>query len=73
MTPIRSASYRTVEGDVLDEIALRRYRVTRGATEAILQANPHLRGQDAVLPAGLVVTLPSYTPRAERDPVRLWD
>jgi phage tail protein X len=65
---------RTMDGDTADQIALRIYGVTAGATEALLDANPNLATLGAVLPVGVVVMLPELAPTLAASPVtRLWD
>ncbi|MEW8072694.1 MAG: tail protein X [Candidatus Thiodiazotropha sp.] len=65
--------YRTVEGDVLDQICLRHY-VRTGTVETVLDANPGLSAVGAILPAGVEIELPEL-PDSEAviDTVRLWD
>lgn len=65
--------YRTVEGDVLDQICLRHYART-GTVETVLDANPGLAAVGAILPAGVEIELPEL-PDSEAviDTVRLWD
>lgn len=62
----------TRDGDMIDQIALKAYGRTAGATEAVLAANPHLAGHPSRLPAGLIVTLPEIVTAAVRPTVRLW-
>lgn len=65
--------YRTVDGDVLDQVCLRHYGHV-GNVEVVLDANPGLSAVGAVLPAGVEIELPEL-PDSEReiDAVRLWD
>jgi len=63
----------TRQGDLVDQIALEVYGRTAGATEAILNANPHLEGQPPHLPAGLVIVLPEIDAQPVTATVRLWD
>ncbi|GLQ20518.1 tail protein X [Algimonas porphyrae] len=65
-------TYRTVEGDVLDRIVHDHYGQTVGRVEAVLDANPVLRDQPPILPAGLIISLPSFTPVVADSRVRLW-
>lgn len=50
--------YVTVDGDTLDYIVWRHYGKTSGVLEQVLEQNRHLRQYDAVLPAGVQITLP---------------
>lgn len=50
-------SYRTVQGDTVDRIAWQLYGSSAMAVE-ILAVNRHLAAHGAVLPAGLLLTLP---------------
>lgn len=62
----------TRDGDMIDQLALKAYGRTEGATEAVLAANPHLAGLPSRLPAGVVVVLPELAPAAVKGTVRLW-
>ncbi|MCU7933744.1 MAG: tail protein X [Candidatus Thiodiazotropha sp. (ex Dulcina madagascariensis)] len=65
--------YRTLDGDVLDQVCLRHYERT-GAVEVVLDANPGLSAMGAVLPAGVEVELPELPDTAVVvEVVRLWD
>jgi len=64
--------YTTVEYDTVDLIAYRRFGVTHGATEAILQANPGLAGAGTKLPQGLVINIPAYAPKKVSAALRIW-
>ena len=52
------AKYTTVDGDMLDAICFRHYGNLNGTVERVLNTNPGLCEQPAVLPAGLVIELP---------------
>jgi phage tail protein X len=52
--------YITQDGDVLDMLAYQYYGKVFGASEFILQNNPHLIYADYILPAGLKVALEKY-------------
>lgn len=65
--------YRTVEGQVLDELVWRIYGNVSGATEAVLEANPGLANYGPILPGGLEIQLPHYEPPKPSQGVRLWD
>ncbi|HEV2607725.1 tail protein X [Paraburkholderia sp.] len=56
-------TYTTTDGDVVDEIAFKHYGAcTAGTLAAVLEANPGLADRGAILPAGVVVVLPSAAP-----------
>lgn len=65
---------RTQQHDTVDALCWRHYGRTVGVVEAVLDANPGLADHGAVLPAGLLVTLPElHTAAPERPMVNLWD
>lgn len=63
----------TRQGDVVDQIALAFYGRTETATEAVLDANPHLADLPPVLPAGIVVTLPDLPTTPTKGRLKLWE
>ncbi len=63
----------TRQGDVVDQIALAFYGRTAKATEAVLDANPHLADLPPVLPAGVVVTLPDLPKTPTPTRLKLWE
>ena len=65
--------YRTVNGQTLDEIVWRHYGDLPGIIESVLEANPGLADYDDVLPSGILINLPEYTPSEYAEGVRLWD
>lgn len=69
-----SAVYVTIDGDMVDAIAIAYYGKHERNTEAILSANPGLSDRGPVLLAGVVVKLPrmvqTTTPKAFR---QLWN
>ncbi|MEL6477609.1 MAG: tail protein X [Pseudomonadota bacterium] len=65
--------YRTIEGDVVDQICFRIYGTSSGTTEALLEANPGLADRGATLPAGLELVLPPPPQTPVRRAIRLWD
>ncbi len=67
--------YITKQGDVLDDVVWRQYGVgTWSVVQQVLDANPGLADHGAVLPAGLVVTLPEIeNPTTTTKSVSLWD
>ena len=66
-----SMIYRTVDGDVVDRIAI---QMGSGMTaEAIYTANPGLADHGAVLPSGVLITIPDMpAPKPLRKTLRLW-
>ena len=64
-------SYRTKEGDMVDEIAFSYYG-TETMTLEILKANPFLGDYSDILPAGLLLALPEITPAPEISTIELW-
>ena len=75
MTTTTEARYTTSYGDTVDYICWRHYGTERnGTTEAVLEANIGLAERGAVLPAGVVVTLPALTtPAKTKTMIQLWD
>ena len=68
------ATYKTSQGDMLDEICWRFYGAQSGAVEAVLDANPGLADLGPILPIDTEIVLPELTAPAPEDaPVRLWD
>lgn len=66
-------TYRTGEGEMVDEIAFKRFGTSRGVTERILDANPGLAALGEVLPIGTILKIP-VPEIADRATVpRLWD
>jgi len=66
--------YRTIDGDMLDVICLSHYGHAHRYVEAVLNANPGLAEQGAVLSAGIVIVLPDLTELNHQEAaVRLWD
>ncbi|NAW56616.1 MULTISPECIES: tail protein X [unclassified Vibrio] len=63
--------YLTRDGDVLDDICYQEYG-TEQAVIAVLEANPKLADQGTKLQAGLIITLPDYTPPSQDDEDVLW-
>ena len=65
--------YRTKDGDTLDQICWKHYGRTSGIVEQVLSANRHLEEADAVLVAGIQITLPEINTQRQENAVRLWD
>ncbi|MEJ6008685.1 tail protein X [Novosphingobium aquae] len=63
----------TRDGDTVDQVLWRNLGRTAALTEATLELNPGLAARGAVLPAGVVITLPAVTTAAPvRETVKLW-
>lgn len=67
------ATYRTVQGDTLDQICWKHYGAASGAVEAVLEYNPGLALAGMVLPVGLEIELPELQRPGIRATVKLWD
>ena len=65
------------EGDTISAIAYRYYGTSRGKVEAVLKANKNLCRYPAVLPIGVIITLPAIANEVEQinviKTVNLWD
>ncbi|KIC36562.1 tail protein X [Leisingera sp. ANG-M7] len=69
-----AVSYRSKDGDTVDEIVWRYYgNQVRGALEIVLEANPGLADLGPVLPVGTSVQLPEIETPKEAESVSLWD
>jgi phage tail protein X len=66
-------TYRTRDGDMLDEICWRHYGVQSGAVEPVLDLNPGLADRGPVYASGVLITLPDLAAPQVAGPVRLWD
>jgi phage tail protein X len=64
-------TYRTKEGDMVDEIAFLYYG-SETMTLEILKANPFLSDYSDILPAGLLLALPVATPAPVVSTIELW-
>lgn len=68
------STYVTRAGDTVDYVAWKFYGSTDNrVTEQVLEANPGLADQGAVLPAGMTITLPEISAPAKTTGVKLWD
>ena len=67
-----SASYRTIEGDVLDKVVYDHYGNLPGALERVLAHNPAIRHENATLEPEQIIILPDLSPEAPEPTVRLW-
>ncbi|MBK1690966.1 tail protein X [Ectothiorhodospira mobilis] len=65
-------TYRTVDGEMLDDICWRVYG-RESAVPDVLEANRHLADEGPRLPAGTLVQLPALPEPEAEDAVRLWD
>lgn len=75
MTPSKGLQGRVMarDGDMVDQIAAEAYGRTAGATEALLDANPHLARLPARLPAGTIIDLPDIPAPVATRTIKLWD
>lgn len=67
-----SIIYTARDGDVLDQICQNYYGSATKIVEQVLEANPHLAELDAVLDAGVKITLPEITIQKEYEVIKLW-
>lgn len=72
--------YRTVDGDVLDQICLKHYGSDNPMTETVLVCNPGLAQHGPIFREGIIIELPSLdqiegasNKVTIRDTIRLWD
>ncbi len=66
------SQYITKDGETLDYIVWKHYGKTDGILEQVLVINRHLARFDAVLPAGVVITLPEITQPSNNNKIKLW-
>lgn len=68
-------THTTAEGDTISRIAWQYYGTSAAQVEEILEANPGLCRQPALLPAGIAVRLPAEKTAAPATmpTVNLWD
>ncbi len=66
------AEYITKDGETLDYIVWKHYGKTDGILERVLVANRHLARYDAVLPAGVEITLPEIAQPSNNNKIKLW-
>lgn len=68
-------TYKTREGDVVDDIVFRHYGVLNPATlRAVFEANVGLADHPVVLPFGVTINLPDIVqPTQTEGGVSLWD
>lgn len=71
--PDGTVTYTTCDGDMVDLIAYRYYGAHE-TTPVVYRANPDLVFLPEVLPAGIVITMPAYTPPLPvSSQTNLWD
>lgn len=63
----------TVEGDMVDLLAFRRFGDSSVTTETIYAANPGLAELGPILPAGVTINIPVPIERQRSTTERLWD
>ena len=64
--------YTSKDGETLDYIVWRHYGKTAGIQEQVLVQNRHLAGYDAVLPAGVQITLPDIVQDTNKQKIKMW-
>ena len=64
---------RANQNETVDALCWRHYGRTRGAVEAVLQANPGLASCGLILPQGILVLMPTLPAPAPKPTVSLWD
>lgn len=67
------ATYRTKDGDMLDDICFRHYGTSTRTTELVLDANPGLADLGERFSSGIEIILPDIKPEPAVAPIRLWD
>lgn len=71
--PDGAVTYTTCDGDMVDLIAYRYYGAHE-TTPVVYRANPDLAFMPEVLPAGVVIVMPAYTPPPQvTRQTNLWD
>jgi len=69
-----ATTYRTMQGDMVDEICFRHYGRTAELVEMVLEGNPGLAAKGPKLSAGLIIILPDApSPARTAQVVKLWD
>lgn len=63
--------YVTKDGETLDYICWKHYGNTRNM-EKVLNVNRHIASMDAVLDAGIKVTLPAFEEPKTTQKIKLW-
>lgn len=62
----------TKDGETVDFICWLIYGQNEGIVEQVLEANPHLSGQPAVLNAGIKINLPTIKENKIKRKMKLW-
>lgn len=60
------------QNDTIAAICLRYYGYSHGISEAVLKANPHLHQHGAILPYGVVITMPAPPSKKTQATITLW-
>jgi phage tail protein X len=68
-----SATYSTIAGDVLDQIARSFYGTHVRTTEILYEANRHVSRMSPILPIGVLISLPYYVRPEDKKQINLWD
>lgn len=71
--PDGMAIYRTVDGDMVDQIARAYYGTHLGSAEHVYAWNQDLSLQPLVLAAGISIVLPPFMPPQPTGQIKLWD
>lgn len=69
--PQLDKNYLTTQGDVLDKICWLFYGITDRTVKIVLERNPILNEYPSILPAGILLVLPTLNAEPSRQP--LWD
>ncbi|MEK0158701.1 tail protein X [Pseudoalteromonas piscicida] len=65
--------YRTKNNERLDAICFAHYGHLNGTVEAVLNENPALADQPALLPSGITIALPKVKTQNQLPTIKLWD
>lgn len=67
-------TYTTIDGDMVDQIAYAAYGTHDMTSSLLYRANPDLAFLSELLPAGIEITIPAYTPSPQvSNQTNLWD
>lgn len=67
-----ATTYRTREGDMVDDICWRHYG-RESAVIDVMEANPGLADFGAILPSGIQITLPDLPTPVAQESASLWN